>query len=123
IAVAHVLTGLVRAARWIAALPRGAVTVASWGLLVVLNLALAGAAAFYARFGIYPRPAIVTDFLTAPAAFTGYIRSGASAKDALAFCVLAVAFAVGSTAVVRQTWREPPILHRAVWNTLLGLAL
>ena len=89
-------------------------------LLVLLCLALTGASAFYAKFGTYPNPAIVLDFMAAPAAFIAYTRSGASVSDVVVFVGIALTVTVAGVAVTRRVWREPPEVHRAAWNVDRG---
>ena len=63
------------------------------------------------------------DLIAAPSAFLAYTRSGASATDLLVFGGASLVIVAMGLAAVSRVWREEPVLHRAVFNLLLGTAL
>ena len=123
VASTYLLLGVLRGARCLTSGSGRLMVPLMSGLLAVLCVALMGAAAFYAKFGAYPSPTIVFEYLAAPSAFLGYTRSGASVTDLLVFAgAAAMATGVGVRAT-RRVWLERCGAHRAVWNVLLGSAL
>jgi glucan phosphoethanolaminetransferase (alkaline phosphatase superfamily) len=109
----HAIGG--RARRWI-------VTLVS-AVFIILYVLFLMAEAFYAKFGIYPSPRIILDFIAAPSAFVAYTKSGTSASDSimLAFVVLIIGLAVVAT--VRRVWQEKVVAWRPVANGVFGVAL
>jgi glucan phosphoethanolaminetransferase (alkaline phosphatase superfamily) len=84
------------------------------------SLALLGSAEFYSRFGTYPRPAIIFDFVAAPAAFIAYTRSGTSGSDVFVFCAAAIVSILMIVSLMRSVWFEQTASGMSVGKVLIA---
>jgi len=120
-AITCLVLGAIRAAHR-ATSSRSAVLLVSTAVTIVA-VALTVASAFYSRFGAFPSFAIVREMVVAPRTVLTYVRQATVASDVLVFGGSALVCVLSAFLVTRRVWDEPRVVHRAVWNSLIGVTL
>lgn len=99
----------VRGSRWLLA-----------AFLFLVHVALVGASFFYAKFGTYPLPVLLRDFVDAPEAFIAYTQSGTSLGELALSCVV-IALLMASSILIG--FRTVPRARTSLASFIAGVLI